>query len=263
MSDGGMINQYFNSLAEALDVDSKSSAFGGHRPDSGSNREDLLISLLNKHLPDRLKAVSGGVVLNLEGELSRQIDVIVKNDLFPKFERHEKTCVISESVAGVISVKSKLDKAALVDSIENVASVPSFSEKTLSFNNSSIIRSDLRSQFSVNWPFRAIFAYDSIDPDTIYKYSLDIYKSFDRQRNLLPDMIIVNKKLCIRFLREGGVLQGGAQLPPNYLNPSLLESSTFGYPIAGMIAMLNNYVPWMHYMKFNFSPYIDKAFGLA
>jgi hypothetical protein len=43
-----MIKEYFNSLAESLDADSRSSSFGGHRPDIGSNREALLIALGQK-----------------------------------------------------------------------------------------------------------------------------------------------------------------------------------------------------------------------
>src|SRR5688500_8475558 len=116
-----MIQEYFNSLADVLSANSRSASFGGHRPDTGANRESLFIGMLNKHLPDRLRAINGGTVVNLQGQLSKQIDVIVKNDLFPRFEQHEKTCVIAESVAGVFSIKSHLDKAALEDSIENVA----------------------------------------------------------------------------------------------------------------------------------------------
>lgn len=260
MSDLKVLRDYFNSLATSLDADSRSSSFGGHKPDTGANREALLIKLLNKHLPGPLEAVSGGRVLNIAGAISKQVDVIVTNHLFPKFGQHEKTCVLAEAVAGVMSVKSTLDKAALEESIENVASVPAFSEKALSLSNSSLIRPELQQQFFANWPFRVVFAYDGIDPDTLYKHALAYYQSYSGPKNLLPEMIIVNRKLCIRFLRDGGSLNDGTKLPPNWLQPLTLKDSTSGYPIAGIITTLNNYVPWMHYMKFNFSPYIDCAF---
>jgi hypothetical protein len=256
-----MIRDYFNSLAEGLAVNSKSASFGQHRPDTGANREDLVINLLNNHLPDRLKAIAGGKVVNIEGDLSKQIDVIVKNDLFPRFDQHGKSCVIAEAVAGVVSVRSHLDKAGLEETIENVASVPEFSDSTLSLTNSSIVRSNLQSQFTSNWPFRVVFAYDSIDPDTIYQHALAYYKTHSARAHKLPEMIIVNKRICIRFLLDGGTLQDGTKLPTNYMQPLLLTDSTQGYPIAGMITKLNDYVPWMHYMKFNFSPYIDRAFS--
>jgi hypothetical protein len=254
------MREYFNSLAEILAASSKSASFGEHRPDTGSNREDLIIDLLNKHLPDRLKSISGGKVMNLEGQLSQQIDVIVKNDLFPRFDQHGKTRVIAESVAGVISVRSKLNKAGLEETIENVASVPPFSDSTLSLSNTSIVRTDLQAQFISNWPFRAVFAYDSIDPDSIYQHALSYYKSNAARVGRFPDMIIVNKRIFIRFLPDGGELQDGTKLPPNFMQPLLLTDATSGYPIAGMITMLNDYIPWMHYMKFNFSPYVDRAF---
>ena len=126
--------------------------------------------------------------------------------------------------------------------------------------NTSIIREDIQEQFTQNWPFRAIYAYDSIDPDTIYKHALDYYNAHIERVHSFPDMIAVNKKICIRFLRERGELSTGEKLPPNYLNPLLLSEDTQGYSIAGIITTLNNYVAYMHYMKFDFSPYIDRAF---
>jgi hypothetical protein len=258
-----MIKEYFNSLADVLDAHSKSASFNQHRPDTGSNREKALIQMLNNHLPDRLRAISGGTVINMEEEMSKQIDVIVKSDLFPKFNQHDKSCVIVESVAGVISVKSSLDKTGLEDSIENVASVPRFSQSTLSLTNTSIIRPELQEEFTANWPFRVVFAYNSIDQETIYQHTLAYYNSNITRLNTFPEMIVVNKKICIRFLRDGGSLRDGSKLPPNYLNPMLLTENTQGHPIAGIIAMLNYYIPWMHFMKFNFSPYIDRAYKNA
>ncbi len=256
-----MLRDYFNSLALSLSAESASASLGGHRPDTGANRESLLIRILNNHLPERLRAIPGGTVVNLEGELSKQIDIIVKNDLFPKFEQHEKSCVLSESVAGVLSVKSHLDKASLEEAIENVASVPEFSDATLSLSNSSIVRADLAAKFKTNWPLRAVFAYDSIDPDRVYKHSLAYFNANKDRTSKFPEMIVVNRRLCVRFLREGGTLQDGTKLPPNYMNPMLLTDSTCGYPLAGIVTTLNNYVPWMHYMKMTFSPYVDKAYS--
>lgn len=256
-----MIKNYFNSLAEELAAKSRSASMGGHRPDVGSNREKALIDILNAHLPGRLRATCGGTVVNLEGHVSGQLDVIIKNDLFPQFGQHDKTAVIVESVAGVVSVKSKLDKAALEDAIRNVGSVPSFSTSTLSMSNSSVVREDLQGQFEKNWPWRAVFAYEGLDPDTLYRHTLKFYNSGEIPKNQLPDMIVVNKKLCIRFFRDGGKLHDGTALPSNWLQPMTLTDANVGYPIAGMITELNNYVPWMHYMKFNFAPYIDRAFA--
>jgi len=196
----------------------------------------------------------------LQEELSKQIDVIIKSDLFPNFNQHGKSCVITESVAGVISVKSNLDKAGLEDSIENVASIPRFSQSTLSLTNTTLIRPELQEQFITNWPFRAVFAYNSIDPEVIYQHALTYYKFHATRLNAFPVMIVVNKKICIQFLRNGGTLKDGTKLPPNCLQQTLLTKDIQGYPIAGIITMLNNYVSWLHSMKFNFSPYIDRAY---
>jgi hypothetical protein len=103
--------------------------------------------------------------------------------------------------------------------------------------------------------------FDSIDPDTIYQHALTYYRSHVNRIKTFPDMIIVNKRICIRFLRDGGTLHDGTKLSANHLHPLLLKDASQGYPIAGMITTLNEYVAWMHYMKFNFSPYIDRAYS--
>ena len=60
-----MIKEYFNSLADVLEANSKAASFNQHRPDSGTNRENALIQVLNDHLPNRLRAINGGTVINL------------------------------------------------------------------------------------------------------------------------------------------------------------------------------------------------------
>ncbi len=118
----------------------------------------------------------------------------------------------------------------------------------------------MQEQFTQNWPFKAIYAYYSIDTYTIYEDAFAYYNANTERVHSFPDTIAVNKKICIRFLREGGELSSGEKLPPNSLKPLLLNEDIQGYSIAGMITTMNDYVPWMHYMKFNFSPYIDRAY---
>ncbi len=254
------MKSYFNHIADILNAQSNVASFNQHRPDTGSNREEVLIDILNKHLPDCLVAINGGNVINIEEEQSKQIDIIIKNNLFPKFEQSKKTSVITESVAGVLSVKSFLDKNTLEESIENVASIPKFSKETLSLSNSSIVREDLQEKFTSYWPYRAVFAYGGINPNTLYEYALAYYNAHPTRLASFPKMIIVNKSFCIRFFPDGGVLADGSPIPKNHLLAMMLTSENQGYPIAGVITEINNYVPWMHYMKHNFSLYIDKAY---
>ena len=256
-----IMKTYFNNLAHIIDATSIGASFNEHRPDTGANREEILIEILNNHIPHCLTAINGGNIINIEGEKSKQIDVIIKNNLFPKFEQYKKTSVITESVVGVISVKSFLDKKALEESIENVASVPKFSKITLSLSNSSLQRTGLQEEFTANWPYRAIFAYGGIDPDTLYRYALEYYNAHPTRLADFPDMIVINKHFCIRHLANGEKLSDGTLLPKKYLHPVKLTSETQGYPIAGIITQINNYIPWMHYMKCNFSPYIDRAYA--
>lgn len=256
-----MINDHFNSLADEISSESDPASFSKHRSDTGINREGILTRILKDHLPGRLSAINGGAVINLAGELSKPIDVIIKSDIYPGFDLHGKRCVVTESVAGAISVKTMLDKSTLEESIEDLASIPIHSEKTLSFDDASTNKSGFGERYSKQWPFRAIFAYDGDDPDMVYKHARDYYNSNTARIYLFPTLIAINKSICIRYMPEGGESQDGQQLPPRYMDPLRLTKHTKGYPLAGIITALNNYVSWMTHMRYDFSPYIEKAYG--
>jgi len=251
---------YFNYLEELLSTQGKLSSFSEHKPDIGTNREDALIDILNKHLPERLKAISGGSIINLKGEKSRQMDIIIKSDIFPNFGSTSKPQVITESVAGVISVKSTLNKEELENAIENVASIPSYTDETLKFERDAIPKSRIGEIFKSYWPFRAIYAFDGINPDTILKHTKDYYQKNEKKLDLFPTLIAVNKKYCMRYFPKGGEMSTGEAIPKDYINLTSLNEDTQGYSIAVIITLLTDYITWMHYMRFTLSPYIDNAF---
>lgn len=95
-----------------------------HRGEEGRFIESLLRTVLNKHLPGNLQAVSGFVlcpatktgvanterVRNNQDRHSTQIDIIVYDfDSYPVYERYEEFCIVPpEGVIGLISVKKTL-----------------------------------------------------------------------------------------------------------------------------------------------------------
>jgi hypothetical protein len=137
------------------------------------------------------------------GSRSRQIDLMVCNDQkfqFKKSQNDKKTksfnCV--EGCYAVISVKSFLNKSALVDSLQNLASSTIKKIKVNPFISNA---QDLLNQI----PQRIIFAYDGDGMDTINE-TCKVYYDNCKACNILepmPELIIVNNKY---YFSRAGVL---------------------------------------------------------
>lgn len=136
-----------------------------NRVDSGTKREDILFDFLDRHLPERCNVIKGGSIFDSEGGHSRQIDLIVTNDLTLQFkefnDRLEKSFNCIEGCYAAISVKSTLDKKELLDSIDNLASIPTVRSIRLSpmFKDGD--------NFLKQVPLRVIFSYKGIDKKSV------------------------------------------------------------------------------------------------
>ncbi len=92
--------------------------------EKGLGREDVVREFLRHYLPGRFH-VESGFAVDAAGRVSRQIDAIIYDHLAaPRFQITEGTRILPvEAVAGVVSVKSFLDKRQLLDAMENIRSV--------------------------------------------------------------------------------------------------------------------------------------------
>ncbi len=114
-----------------------------------------------------------------DGVESKQIDVIVANDIGVRFDENEKTFETAESVAGAITVKSSLDRAALIDALGNLASIPEPSKEALSFKG---LAGDACESFLDRHPCHYVFAYDGMDGSR----SLEEVREFFRSHPEIP-----------------------------------------------------------------------------
>ena len=97
----------------------------GHPSTKGTLREQYLIEFLAQMLP-RSMAVSGGFICDLTGAVSRQLDIIVIDEstaVPPAFLRPGTALVPVESAIATIEVKSRLDKNALKQLLDQSQSV--------------------------------------------------------------------------------------------------------------------------------------------
>ncbi len=159
------ILDYFDGQAGTLFQRAISSRVFENRPDIGINRENILKDFLKYHIPKRCNVINGGFVFDKENNTSKQIDLIITNDLSIQFVDNDinKSLTNIEGCNSVISVKSKLNTLELKDSIDNLKSVPFLKN----LNYSPLVANVDKVLKQV--PHKIVFTYDGLSKESIVK----------------------------------------------------------------------------------------------
>lgn len=252
------IQKYLDSISLMIKNKSDIASVTGHPGDTGSNREEILQDFINKHTPNKMEAILGGKIIGLGQTESKQIDCMVCSDLAPRFSENTRSIAIVESVGIAISIKSYLDKNGIIDSMENLASIPQISTEVLS-ESSSIIR-NLGSKYSEVAPVPLCFAYSGIHPDKIIEYLTEFYNSnpsLPINRRIIS--IVVNGEYMIKTSRDGLIIEGGRTEPPwTYVGSWIKDRPGVG--LAEIIHNIANVSTWYNQLKINYFHYINEAY---
>jgi hypothetical protein len=166
--------EYFESLVQEMKSEARQAGLLQNTTAVGTGREEIFRRLLERHLPDNCEVFRGGYVFNVEGETSRQIDVIATSGPTPRFEILPNLQAIAplEGTIGVAEVKTKLDKAELHKALENFASLPQITDPAKALNPNI---GNVGAEFWWDWPYKVIFAYAAIDKKTLCRHLLEFY----------------------------------------------------------------------------------------
>ncbi len=190
-----------------LEAEYSMSNIVNHSASKGALREFLLKEIIRPFLPKRYGLCTGECFDSHDG-VSKQLDVIVYDDLFSyAIPMGEYYMMPFESAYGEIEVKSMLNKETFLDSIDNIASFKKLVKKTP--EDCQILPNLAIEIDGVKWnnsgftkPFGVIFAYDSVEPQTVLNYFHEIKPL---NPSLMPDMIVLMKKksIILRLIYEG------------------------------------------------------------
>jgi hypothetical protein len=251
--------EYFQNRADTLASEARGDRIYPNKPDSGSERENDLFTFLNNHIPFRCKVIKGGFIFDSNGNESNQIDLIITNDLTLQFRKSEniskeKSFNCIEGCYAAISVKSYLNKKELIESLENLGSIPT--DKKLKVhpyitNSQQLI--DLT-------PQRIIFAYNGDSLQTINGHLHNYYSTHHLDKRA-PDMIIVNNSFFIyRAGQDGIMLPTGEYIPPNtYGKIDKTKNAYIGAAsLVQMISRIQTVSISSPYMEIDFNQYLKK-----
>jgi Domain of unknown function (DUF6602) len=124
MSERGLLQSAMDELSSALSNAVGASSVIDHRLLKGEFRERRVIAGLRPFIPRRYEMTSG-VVVNAEGNFSRQQDIILSDSVTvpPILAAGELGVHLVETVRGVIEVKSVATAQSMRDAVANIASV--------------------------------------------------------------------------------------------------------------------------------------------
>ncbi len=116
------VSAWFDHLEVILDAEARLSGLLQHASTIGTAREFLITRVLRTILPPSVHIGLGKVIDSLGGQ-SKQIDIIIYDPRFPLMKVDGGGLYPVEGVLATIEVKSSLDSAELVASLENTKSV--------------------------------------------------------------------------------------------------------------------------------------------
>lgn len=256
MSGFDRVRNYFNDLSEYVKIHSQLSSVVGHRPSIGSNREDVITSVMKNHLPLDLEIVNGGVCLSHTGEVSRQIDIIIKLRNVFNMNQVNTSIHFNETIGVAIEVKSTLNKSTLFEALDNLRSIKSYNRGAIKFTQQLGENEDI---FFNTYPQRYIWAYDSIDP-TLLRSHLAEYEELNPDTRKLINGIYVNQKCIIQTWKKEKILTNGKAIPPETFSLGTLDSDKKGYGIASFFHNVMAYQDWSKVLQINLHEYINHAF---
>ncbi|MFK7778143.1 MAG: hypothetical protein QM501_08485 [Gimesia sp.] len=209
------LREYYEHVGEALRGEASASAIFPNSSDVGAHRERIYAEFLQNHLPSSCNIMYGGFLFNIDGDESKQLDLIISNSTSPQYKMADrdsggKSFACIEGCLAVVSVKSTLDTKQLHDALKNIASVP---------EKQSIDEIGLNPQMNLpnyeDWPYKIIYASDGISSETLQTSLKQFYDEHpDIPYYHRPNLIHVGGKYnIIRIFPEGCKNFRGEQIP--------------------------------------------------
>ena len=201
------LKSYYSKVGEVLRGEADAASIFPNTSDIGLSRELVYAEFLKQHAPSKCNVFLGGFLFGEDGEESKQLDIIISTDTSPRYDFHNpketgKSFCPVEGCLGIVSIKSTLDKAKLIDSLNGIASIPATKP----------LEGRVNPQFKISdyddWPYKIIYASDGLAVSTILTHIDEFYKENSGiQISRRPDIIhVAGKYVIFRIKNEVSVI---------------------------------------------------------
>jgi len=177
-----------------------------HWGEDGRYKEIILSEMLKRHLPKNV-SVGTGFVVNQEN-ISTQIDIIIYDSKYPlMFEQGDFVIVPSESVIGIVEVKSSLDVSKAKIAVEKAAENVRIIDKPI---------------------FNGIFAFDN--DVNFNNFNMEL-KNIIKNSNGQVNYICFGKDYFLRFWKD----ENQSDRIEQHYSIYKLQDLAFGYFISNLV----------------------------
>lgn len=194
---GKILESYFEQSKDIL-----------HNGSKGTVREQIVNKVIRPYLPN-CYGLSGGEAFDDEGNVSRQLDLVVYDAIFSYIVPYIDNFIQfpCESIYGNIEIKSFLNGDELNKAIDNIKSLKSLKRKgTHSWTVTPQVAITINGRpndCNRNPYFGIIFAYDSQETTTIMEH----LRSINVSSNLLPNAIVLYSKKTIIIQSKNSAIE--------------------------------------------------------
>jgi len=250
------LKTYFSKVGEVLKGEADAASIFPNTTDIGTSRERIYAEVLRQHLPKSCVVSLGGFLFDMEGNESKQIDLIILNDVSLQFNFHNpegqgKSFACIDGCVAVASIKSTLNKGHLVDALDNIASLPN----KVDLGNRKNPLVEIKNY--EDWPYKIVYASDGFEIDTALKTINTFYEENKTiPNNKRPNIIHVCGKYNIIRVRENAATRGGEKIAENTFwgNSDISDA----YALMWTISEIQNILLSSNQVFYNYMELINK-----
>jgi hypothetical protein len=224
--------------------------------DKGELCEIFIKNFLRNYLDDHYKIFRGGNVINLKGEKSPQLDIIITNRACLKiFE--DKGIYPIETLIGVLSITSTLTHSKLKTDLQVLASIP---KRSYCFKMEKYFGEKFFHETHKVWemvvPFSCIFGFEG-DLKSNWHSDLTYHLNKTADKSLCPTLVIVNKVGMFEKINE---MKPDGTFHHYYRFISLKSSDSQGMGLGVILNDLYNLSREQYYRHPDYDKYFQQDF---
>lgn len=249
--------KFFLSAADCLDLKFRGYETKSQNPaDRGELAEIFIKEFLEETISGNLKIFRGGKVFDVSGKYSGQIDILAcSNNTLTIFK--DKGIYPIESVCGVFSVTSNLDRKKFEESLDNIKTLP-LDNPTINvfpgFDANSVV-----SKWKKMFPFKCVWAFSGKISYEWELYLNSLVKDKPELKNTLPDLIVVNKVGMIVKIKPGDKFHDGRVITKDFHYTDFTKAAKGEYwsPFVHILNKLYLYSNWQYFIQPNYTAYFN------
>ncbi len=246
-----------NGTSESLDIRYKSHIRKGmNSADIGELCEIFAKDFLINFLDDHYKIFRGGNVVNVHGDQSPQLDIILTNKNTLKIF-DDKGIYPIETVIGVFSITSSLTLSKLKECIQQLKKIP---KHGFCFHMEKFYGEKFQKETHEIWknaiPFSCIFGFEGDIKDS-WINDINNELSSANDKSLCPTIIVVNKKgMFEKFFKKNS----NGEIEHYYEFVPINSEEVYGYPLSKILFDLYNLSAEQNYRRPDYGNYFGKDY---